>query len=144
MFDRMNEKISKQMFMQIAIKRFASAVGELEIADRILDVMIALEALYSDSSGDITYKLAIRIPAFLSINRHYTFFLSKFVKEIYKVRSGLVHGSLDEKEFKLNINGVDFTSQSAEILESITRSSIKRFLNLLKDSPKRKDNSTSG
>ena len=50
-----------------------------------------------------------------------------------------MHGSLDQKEFKLNINGVDFTSQSAEILESITRSSIKRFLNLLKDSPKRKN-----
>jgi hypothetical protein len=52
-----------------------------------------------------------------------------------------VHGSLDEECFKLKINGVDLTNKSAEILESITRSSIKRFLNLLKDFNKRKDTS---
>ena len=103
--------------------------------------MIALEALYSDSTGDITYKLATRIPTLLNINRHYSFFLSKFVKKIYEVRSGIVHGSLDEKKIiSLKINGLGFTSESAaEILESITRLSIKRFLNLLKDSPKKKD-----
>jgi hypothetical protein len=139
MFDKMYGEIFKQTFMQIAIKRFGSAVGEPEIEDRILDFVIALEALYSDSNGDITYKLAVRVPALLSINRHYTFLLSKFVKKIYGVRSGLVHGSKKELQ-ELKINGLDFTSsEAAEILESIIRSSIKKFLYLLKDFNNRED-----
>jgi hypothetical protein len=136
MFERINEKISRLLFMQIAIKRFGSAVGEFEIEDRILDLMIALEALYSDSAGDITYRLAVRIPTLLNVNRHYAFFLSRFVKEIYGVRSSLVHGSKIER----NLKTTEFSiSESAEILESITRSSIRKFLNLLKDFNRKED-----
>jgi hypothetical protein len=127
-------KIEEHSFFYIAIDRFNSSLEEMESADKIIDLSIALEALFSTSSEDLTYKLRIRVSVLLGIDYNPNF-LYDFIGKAYGIRSNLVHGKLGKKTTgsvivtsskKYNLNGV------ANELEQITRLSIRRMLSLSK------------
>jgi hypothetical protein len=133
-FYEIYDRIKEGSFFYIAIDRFNSALEENEFADKIIDLSIALEALFSTSSEDLTYKLRIRVSVLLGID-YDPYFIYQFIGKAYGIRSKLVHGKLekkatdsvfvvDSKEYKL--------CNVANELEQITRLSIRRMLYLFK------------
>ena len=104
--------------LRIAIARFNSSYEKYELSDRLIDLVIALEALFGDGERDsTTYKVAIRCASWLNqpgSDRCATF---EFVKKMYSARSNVVHG--DDKDLcEVHVND----------LEGIVRESLKKFL----------------
>jgi hypothetical protein len=92
----------------IAGRRFRSSYLRDNENDSIIDIIIALEILLSDSEkGEITHKLALRVAKLISVHNSHYDALQVFdaVKKIYAFRSALVHGSSVSKtkrEIKLH------------------------------------------
>ncbi len=96
-------------YFAFAQKKINDSHNRLDIFEKIIDIVIGLEALYMDGeSNNISYKLAIRI-AFdqetesSEIEKKYN-----QVKVIYSIRSKAVHG--DEEKIKEIIRKSDFQS----------------------------------
>ena len=87
-----------------AIRRLASSVsreGRFGLQDSILDISIALEILYQTGNMELSYKLATRAGYFLEADVKRRNEVFQKVREFYKIRSSIVHGSKqDRKKFK--------------------------------------------
>jgi len=85
--------------------------------DGIIDAMIAIEALLSDGNQEMTHKVAMRLAALyklLDISDPNQIF--KEMKDIYKVRSRIVHGGADlDKSRKLNRDGAEISTVDAAL-----------------------------
>ena len=102
----------------LAMARFSSSYEKRDLADRLTDLVIALEALFGDSESDsIAYKVAMRCAGWLHApgkKRHETF---RFLKKRYSDRSKVFHG-----------RGKDLSEQVVNELECIVRESLKKCL----------------
>ena len=83
--------------LKIPIDRWIKSKAGTDPVNKIIDLGIALEALYvQDGGGDITYKFAIRAARHLGADKEDPGKLLKKLKDIYKCRSDAVHsGTLD-------------------------------------------------
>ena len=84
--------------VDLAISRLASSVsrkgrGRYWIQDRILDISIALEIMYKLGHTEITYKLSTRAGYFLGSNGEERTEIFNKVKNFYRARSYIVHGT---------------------------------------------------
>jgi hypothetical protein len=142
-------KAINRAYMRTAINRFSNAYRKGFGGDRLVDYVIALEALFSENSEEIGYKLRLRVPMFLGIRTEIgeRIRIREYVKTAYEIRSGIVHGSeafmklfpkkmkklgsqLEKKlQCKLAINEQNFFSECflPEIRE-ITRKAIYGFI----------------
>lgn len=83
----------------IAIKRLNSCYLRDNDEDTIIDACIGLEALLSDGDGnEMTHKLALRLAALKKLNNEDAAQTFKEVKNIYAVRSSIVHGGRRSKK----------------------------------------------
>lgn len=83
----------------IAIKRLNSCYLRDNDEDTIIDACIGLEALLSDGDGnEMTHKLALRFAALKKLGNEDVSLTFKEVKEIYAVRSSIVHGGRRSKK----------------------------------------------
>jgi hypothetical protein len=94
--------ISRQIFGAPAsrrqgINRFANATTRLDLHDRLVDLVIALESLFSEDADSVSYKVSRRASAFLGSLRLPASTTYRFVKSSYSSRSAIVHGRLDPK-----------------------------------------------
>jgi len=119
-----NESIK---FIVIAIKRFDYTYEREKAEDKLIDFIIALEALFlkEEEKSELTYKLAIRMATFLGDNKKEKQQIFSDVKNAYNVRSKIIHGSSKIKSEKL-------ISQTSKIEECV-RSSINKFLIMIVD-----------
>jgi Apea-like HEPN len=132
-FTSILSKIHDGSLFDIAIDRFNSDLQKRELADKIIDLSIALEALFSTSSEDLTYKLRIRVSVLLGAD-YDPDHLFDFMNEAYKIRSKLIYGKIDEKAkkvFKIRSNEYRLYDVANE-LERVTRLSTLRMLSLFK------------
>ena len=95
-----SKRIKQQKFMSIAIDRFNLALEERDEEDRIINLSIALEALFSTGSEDLTYKLRLRISVLVGQDDNESNFLFDFINKAYEIRSKLVHGKINKDSFK--------------------------------------------
>ena len=106
--------------LRTAMARFSSSYEKRVLSDRLIDLVIALEALFGDGeAGGITHKVAMRGACWLhetESKRHATF---RRIKKLYGYRSSVVHGNL----------GKDLTGQQVNELEGMVRSGLRKFLN---------------
>ena len=109
-------------FIKVAIDRFRSSILRSEPIDKIVDLNVALECLFS-SPMETSFKFANRISAILGTDDEQREYYWNFIKNEYKLRNDILHG---RKADDININ--DELIQ----LEEITRNSIRKFLNLAK------------
>ena len=82
--------------IELAMRRLAglpSRAGRFGTEDRLLDTAIALEAMYNLDSPEITYKLQTRAGHYLGTSRKKRLKIFQEVKDFYRARSALVHGS---------------------------------------------------
>lgn len=78
--------------LQTAVDRVNFAAERDRPDDQLLDVLIAMEALFGDSSGAIGYKIGMRCAAFVEKEYHKREHIRRAIADAYRTRSALVHG----------------------------------------------------
>ncbi len=92
LFPRMHEAPGR---LRLALSRLASSLsrsGGHAVFDGIVDVAIALEAMYQVGPPEQTYRLATRASYFLEESAESRIATYKAVRDFYKARSTIVHG----------------------------------------------------
>jgi len=118
-----------------ALWRFNANFERSSAAARLLELVIALEALFGDSSDSLAYKVALRCSSFLYPPSEERMKVFQQIKRVYGDRSKIVHGD------RLEVN---YTQEEMDYLENIVRISICKFLEHYKkgnsiNSPERLD-----
>ena len=108
----------------MAIRYFESSAPK-PLHERFLDLSISLEALFAISSEN-TYRLPIRVATFLHLHNKLARKMFETVKELWKIRNKLAHGSLDVKNAK---HWADLRMKTPK-LRKIVRLSINKHLDL--------------
>ncbi len=120
-----NSKINAKewSFIEVSINRFSSSMDRIQTLDKIVDLNVALECLFS-SAGETSLKITNRTAALIGHDDDEREIYWNFMKNIYKLRNDILHG---RKAISDNID--------AEILklENIARKCIQKFLNLSKN-----------
>ncbi|OGO03226.1 MAG: hypothetical protein A2Y59_04925 [Chloroflexi bacterium RBG_13_52_14] len=106
-----------------ALSRFNSSYEKRNLGDRLIDLIVALEALFGDRGGgdSLTYKVALRCSSFLYPPGEARAEAFKAIKKIYGDRSAMIHGE------KINSR---YTSKEIDQLEEQVRRSITAFLEM--------------
>ena len=103
------------------LSRFSSSYERRELEDRLIDLVISLEALLSDSESDsVSFKIATRCAGWLCPPGEERVSLFHFIKKVYGFRSAAVHG--------VRRNRIEPTTEDLECLESVVRASLMKFL----------------
>ena len=108
-----------------AFARFNTSYERRDVVDRLIDLIIALEALFNDGNpSGVTFKVALRCAFWLKPPGNEREKLFRTVKKAYSSRSDTVHarqGSpLNEKELE----------ELVEELEDVVRDSLMKYLDL--------------
>jgi hypothetical protein len=119
------EKIDLEHYssLNIAVERFNYAYERNRLEDKLIDYMIAFEALFSKKgeTGEFRHKLSTRVSRLLKQNYEERKEIAKIMKEIYDKRSTIIHGERD-----------NLTLEFINLVEDLLRASIKSFLEKLK------------
>ena len=102
-----------------ALRRFSSSHEERVSADRLLELVIALESLFGGKGDSTTYKVALRASCFLyppGRDRQETF---KKIRRAYDDRSRLIHGDRLHPKY---------TDEEIDAIEDLLRKAINKFL----------------
>ncbi len=110
-------------FLQVAIDRFSSSILREQPIDKIVDLNVSLECLFS-SAGETSLKIANRSAIMVGPDESTQEECWNFIKNTYRLRNDILHGRKG--------NEIDITNDVVE-LEKIIRISIKKFLNLSKN-----------
>lgn len=119
--------------MRLAARRLSTAALREVPEDRILDACVGLEALAGDGSGELTYKLAMRISALLATDYDGNSFapdaIYRLVKKVYAHRSAVAHGNAKSLEKTATVDLGDGTKVSTHLLaEMLLREALKRAI----------------
>ena len=105
--------------VQLAFTRFNASYEKRDMVDRLVDLIIALEALFTDgNSGGLTFKVALRCGFWLKPPGNERKALFRTVKQAYKMRSDAVHARKGEAP----------TERRLEELEGIVRDCLRKYL----------------
>jgi Apea-like HEPN len=77
--------------------------------------MMALEALLGDGGAEITHKLAQRSAALVSRSRAQRLTEYGVVKDLYRIRSKLVHGSAQTKKGVVTWDSLHISAKRANV-----------------------------
>lgn len=78
--------------LRIALERFNSSFERLVLTDRLLDLIIALEALCSKENDAVSYRVSLRVAALVGRDAAERDSVFELVADSYSERSGLAHG----------------------------------------------------
>ena len=103
----------------VAIRRLTSGIERKNYEDRLIDYMIGLETLYlPDGNAELSFRLSLRISFLLNSNPNERKETYKFIRDMYDIRSNIVHG----KQYTLTIENVI-------LIEELLRKSLKLWIN---------------
>lgn len=119
----------KSEFLHNVINRFGMAHMHRTHAGKIVDYVIALEALLTDSPGESTLKLAHRTAAICADTDSDRVDTWEFIRRAYNFRSGIVHKS-EERQIKIRSSVMEVGDVDSR-LHVITKKSILRMMALL-------------
>jgi len=130
----------KYRFLDIATERFYLSQERIrQPEDKLIDIMIGLEALYLRDNKELSYKLSTRAAFMLEKNPGKRKKIFALVKKAYGIRSDIVHGSKLKKE--ISVDGTKMNIyQLADESEEVLRSSIHLFINLSKEKSEKQIN----
>lgn len=88
----------------LALHRFVAGTARTEITDAILDYTIALEALLlpDDNRGDLSYRFRMHGAHYLSDSQNQRAVAATQLRDLYKMRSRLVHGGRYPEQAEMN------------------------------------------
>lgn len=85
----------------LLINRYFQIFARKSSQDRILDEFIILESLFTSSNvTEIRFRLSLNIASFLAESQQEFNEICKFIKDIYSIRSSIVHGEEWKKKLK--------------------------------------------
>ena len=114
--------------LRVPINRWILSKADRDEVDRIIDLGIALEALYvPDGGGDTTYKFAIRAARYLGKDKRDREDLLVKFKQIYNCRSKAVHAGLVDTTIKFGGEKIDWRTFIAHA-QDLCLQSIKKIL----------------
>jgi hypothetical protein len=90
-----NQEVKNRKFLDIAVRRFGYAHERHRIEDKIVDLLIAAEALFlCDGSyiGELRYRLSLRAALFLAIKGEAQKSVFRWMRAAYDLRSTVAHG----------------------------------------------------
>ncbi|MFQ5819346.1 MAG: hypothetical protein ACE5I5_05105 [Candidatus Heimdallarchaeota archaeon] len=125
-WNRLNQiDLGQFVSLNIAIRRFNDAYERERLEDKLIDHMIAFEALYfkEGEMGEFRHKLAVRSARFLKQSYEDRKEIIRQMKEFYDKRSKIVHGE------KVTLN-----KKFINDVEDHLRNSIKRFIERIQTS----------
>lgn len=96
----LQKAINKHKFIALAVKRFSYAHERHDWEDRIVDLLIAAEALFLSQSkiqNNISYRLKSQASEFLGTDAKTKKDIFDDMSLAYKLRSGIAHGSIELK-----------------------------------------------
>ncbi|MFQ5909406.1 MAG: hypothetical protein ACE5IJ_01640 [Thermoplasmata archaeon] len=110
--------------LSIAISRFNDGYERRKLQDRLIDYMIAFEALLykKGERGEFRHKLAVRTARLLAEDRGERDRIAKEMRDFYDRRSQIVHGTK-----------TSFDRKFVDKVEGYLRRSVREFLERLKD-----------
>ena len=90
----------------LVIRRFCDAQSRLRITDQIVDQFVAAESMFltEDENQELSFRLSQRIALLLGKTKANRVEISRQVKRLYGVRSGVVHGSTKVRVAKEDIH----------------------------------------
>lgn len=128
-----HELLSKHRFIKVAVHRIERSVEETEHAERLVDLVIALEALLladigpADLRGELGFRLSLRGAYFLASDAAQRRNIYQELKKAYRLRSAIVHGDELPRQvtiFSQRIPIKEFVNR----IENHTREVAKRML----------------
>lgn len=126
-FDSINFSSKSKGYLRVALDYFRKANNERLNDNKLIDYMIALEALYLSERLELSYRLSHRVSCLLGENDKKRAQIFKDIKSLYKKRSNVVHGE-----------HTDILSDEVSKLKEYVKDSIQRFLVLATRYPKNK------
>ena len=118
-------------FLDISKRRFGSALARTNPIDQLIDLTVSLESLFAPTPGEITVRLSNRMATLLAKNDSQREDYWKFIKKVYNLRSGIVHG---DGIRNTEINGRKYTlDEILEKLVDLTRQAILIYLKLVRN-----------
>jgi len=123
------EGVQRHKTLPIALRRFMYAGDRDRADDQLIDLMIALEALFlPGEKQELAFKLALRCAFFLKEERQPVRNTFEFVKRGYVARSALVHGSV-LTDLKIpdgtHVTLDEFVDQTADVVRAALAKAIR-------------------
>ncbi len=124
--------VTSRPFLDLAVRRIAYSRERHRPEDRLIDLMIAAEALFFTGSetGELSYKLALRVAYFGNTTERSQRFAK--MREAYDARSKVVHGS-PEAARKLTY---PVLTEIADGVDKYLRDALLRLIPLAREHPK--------
>jgi hypothetical protein len=125
--------LQEKNFLSVGIRRFSQSNERDNVEDRIIDLMIAAEAIFLSSGGsfqgELKYRLSHRASMFIETDVDLQRYVFDFMQRAYDVRSSIVHGSKPKLPNK--INGTAYTlDEFCGDIEKYLRISIKKAIDI--------------
>ena len=115
--------------MDIPIYRFCRINDATNLENRVIDLFIALESLFSRDEQSLEHRISSRVSFVIGDGKNNKKLYS-FLKVLYSIRSRIVHGDTYEKELK-KINKIITFEEAIQVLDKLTRICIRKYLNLI-------------
>jgi hypothetical protein len=114
-------KKNTRSYLRNAIDYYHRSLGDIRLEERLIDLMIALESLFSLEVSELRLRYSLRASFFLGAGqeRETTSIFSN-IYDLYDKRSKVVHGTED-----VNLNGTDIS-----FLQQHLKEAIKRFIHI--------------
>ena len=115
----------------LALSRFHDYFGRMDELDSLLDLVIALEALFAAGSQEIGYSLALRCSYFLEPDVEKRKDMFRRLCDIYNFRSSIVHGRPSPPKKWRELRGEDYEVALALIVadaEEYARQAIRKVI----------------
>ncbi len=112
---------------EVPVGLFVGSYYRSRPVDSGVDLVVALEAMFSEGPESIAYKIAFRVACILEIDGKERYKLFRFVKTAYTHRNALVHGSSARPK------AADWFASNVDHLRRITRRSLLFLLRRLHD-----------
>lgn len=94
--------------LALALSRFHDCFSRANEADELLDLVIALETLFSGRGQEISYSLALRCSYFLEPDFQKRKDVFNRLRDIYNIRSCIVHGQAGLPKKWRKLRGEDY------------------------------------
>ncbi len=108
-------------FVEVALRRFHQSFDRDLPEDQAIDLCVALECLFSEDREAIGYKIALRAAYLLETDPEKRKALFTFLRQAYRERSNVVHGTGSRPSWRTKEN-------NADKLADIVRSALRQLL----------------
>ncbi len=121
----------KRRYIGVALRRLRYAAGRERMEDRLVDLVVAAEALFpgvagKPSSTELSYRLSTYAAGFLGENPEERWSIFERMREAYSLRSSIVHGiTVDEGK----------VAQVVMDVEGFVRDGLRKAIGLAAASP---------